>query len=83
LPLQLKHLGHCVGWYTSHDIGPLNQVVHMWAYKDLADREARRAKLATEPAWAGFLAKATSMLDRMENKILRPAPYFILPEMKG
>ncbi len=83
LPLQLKHLGHCVGWYTSNDIGPLNQVVHMWAYNDLADREVRRAKLAAEPAWAGFLAKATGILDRMENKILRPAPYFTPPEIKG
>jgi hypothetical protein len=28
LPLQLKHLGHCVGWYVSNDIGPLSQIVH-------------------------------------------------------
>jgi hypothetical protein len=35
LPLQRKYLGHCVGWYFSNDIGPLSQVVHMWAYEDL------------------------------------------------
>jgi hypothetical protein len=83
LPLQLKHLGHCVGWYVSNDIGPLSQVVHMWAYKDLADREARRNALAAEPGWKQFLDKALPMLDSMENKILRPAPYFTLPELKG
>jgi len=83
LPLQLKYLGHCVGWYVSNDIGPLNQVVHMWAYKDLADREARRARLASDPAWPKFLEKASACLDRMENKILRPAPYFTPPEMKA
>jgi hypothetical protein len=22
LPMQLKYLGHCVGWYVSNDIGP-------------------------------------------------------------
>ena len=83
LPLQLKYLGHCVGWYVSNDIGPLNQVVHMWAYKSLADREERRGKLAADPAWPGFLAKATPFVDHMENKILRQAPWFKLPELKG
>ena len=83
LPLQLKYLGHCVGWYVSNDIGPLNQIVHMWAYRDLADREARRGKLAADPAWGKFLERATPLMDRMENKILRPAPYFTPPELKG
>jgi hypothetical protein len=83
LPLQLKYLGHCVGWYVSNDIGPLNQVVHMWAYKSLADREERRNKLAADPAWPPFLAKATVFVDHMENKILRQAPWFKVPELKG
>lgn len=83
LPLQLKYLGHCVGWYVSNDIGPLNQVVHMWAYKSLADREERRGKLAADPAWPKFLEKATAFVDHMENKILREAPWFKIPELKG
>ena len=41
LPLQMTYLGHCVGWYVSNDIGPLSQVVHMWAYK--GHRRPRRA----------------------------------------
>lgn len=83
LPLQMKYLGHCVGWYVSNDIGPLSQIVHMWAYKSLADREERRARLAADPAWPKFLEKAMQLLDSMENKILRPAPYFTPPELKG
>src|SRR5450756_2473723 len=63
-------------------IGPLSQLVHMWAYEDLADREARRAKLAADPAWAPFLERALPLLDRMENKILRPVPFFTPPELK-
>jgi hypothetical protein len=83
LPLQLKYLGHNVGWYVSNDIGSLNQVVHMWAYGSLADREERRNRLAQDPAWPKFLEKASPLLDRMENKILRPAPFFTPFEMKG
>lgn len=79
---SLENLGHCVGWYVSNDIGELSQVVHMWAYKDLADREARRAKMAQDPATPGYMEKALPLLDRMKNKILRPTPFFTMPEMK-
>jgi len=34
-----------VGFFVS-DIGPLNQVVHLWAYDSLAHREAARATMA-------------------------------------
>jgi len=78
LPLQQKHLGKLVGWYTSMDIGPLNQVVHLWAYDDLADRAARRAALAKEPGWGEFLKQGMPLLQSMENKILAAAPWFDL-----
>ena len=75
-PLQLKYLGDCVGWYVSMDIGPLNQVVHMWRYSDINDRADRRAKLATDPDWQVYLKKATPLLQNMENKIVAPAPFW-------
>ncbi|OED41915.1 hypothetical protein AB833_08560 [Chromatiales bacterium (ex Bugula neritina AB1)] len=78
LPLQKKHLGHCVGWYISMDIGELNQVVHMWAYKDLNDRAARRAELMKEQGWLDYLAEAMPLLQTMENKIVTAADWFDL-----
>ncbi len=75
-PLQLKYLGDCRGWYFSMDIGELNQVVHLWAYKDIADRAARRQKLNGDPDWQNYLAEALPLLQKMENKILSPAPFF-------
>ena len=79
LPVQTKYLGAPHGWYVSMDIGELNQVVHLWKYADLADRERRRAQLAQDPAWPVYLAKATPMIQRMQNKILRAAPFFTIP----
>ena len=38
-------------WYT--DIGPLNQVMHMWSYADLNERARLRAELAKNPRWNG------------------------------
>jgi hypothetical protein len=74
--VQTEHLGMPYGWFVSHDIGALNQVVHIWKYTGLLDREQRRAKLAADPRWPKYLAKVTPMLQHMENKILRGTGFF-------
>ncbi|HJS33820.1 MAG TPA: NIPSNAP family protein [Alphaproteobacteria bacterium] len=75
MAIQLKHLGRCIGFYQS-DIGPQNQIVHLWAYESIQDREQRRARLATDPGWGGYLAKATQLLLDMQNATLKPAPFW-------
>ncbi len=77
-PLQQKYLGDCVGWYTSTDIGQLNQVVHLWRFSDLNDRAERRAAMTADPAWAVFAARGAPLVQHMENKILSAAPFFAL-----
>jgi len=75
-PLQQKYLGRCIGWFTTVE-GPLNRVVHMWAYESQADREARRNAMAADPAWQAFLKKGAEadVLLNMENRILRPTDF--------
>ncbi len=80
-PVQLQHLGDCVGWYTSMDIGQLNQIVHMWRFADLADRARRRAAVAADPRWPGYLEQAAPLIQHMENKILNAAPFFDLSKL--
>jgi hypothetical protein len=74
LPLQTRHLGHLVGFFVS-DIGPLNQVVHLWAYDDITDRETRRARLAADPQWVEFQRMNAGTFVHQENKILRPTGF--------
>jgi hypothetical protein len=38
--------------YWSTEIGPLNQVMHLWSYPDLNERLRLRAELAKNPRWA-------------------------------
>lgn len=73
--IQTRHLDKPVGWYTSMDIGALNQIVHLWGYEDLADRARRRAAMQADPEWQAYLKKVTPLLATMENKILTPAPF--------
>lgn len=60
-------------WHT--EIGPLNQIVHIWAYSSLDEREERRAALARDPAWQAFAPKIQALLEEMESKIMKPAPF--------
>lgn len=74
LPIQLRHLGRLLGFYVS-DIGPLNQVVHLWAYDSLADREARRARMAADPEWQAFMKGNAGTFVHQEIKILKPTRF--------
>jgi hypothetical protein len=74
IALQKHHLGELVGYFFS-EIGPLNQIVHMWAYTSLDDREARRQRLAEDPAWQAFSPKIQALLETMESKIMKPAVF--------
>lgn len=74
IAIQRGHLVHLVGYYAT-EVGPLNEIVHVWGYRDLADREARRAALAADPAWVAFLPKIQALIETMESKILRAAPF--------
>lgn len=72
LSVQTKHLGPPVGYFTV-EIGPLNQVVHMWGYSSMADREDKRARMESDPAWIAFKKKsaAAGNIAHQENKILK------------
>ena len=74
--LQRKHLGDCIGWYTTVE-GTLNQVVHLWRYDSQADREARRTSMAADPAWGDYLrvSEEAGLLVTQENRILKPTDF--------
>ena len=55
LPLQMRHLGRLLGFFVS-DIGTLNQVLHIWAYDSMADREAA-ARAGGRSGLAGIQAR--------------------------
>jgi len=74
LPVQMKHLGNLVGYYTT-EVGNVNEIVHIWGYADLADRTKRRAAMAADPAWQAYLQKSREFMKTMNNKILVPTTF--------
>jgi len=80
LVVQKPILGGFRGYFMT-ELGVQNQLVHLWAYSDLEDRRARRAKLAENAQWQACLAKIRPMIMTMENRILIPASFSPMREL--
>ena len=73
VPIRGDRYGKLAG-YWSTDVGTLNQVVHLWAYDDLAHRTRAREELSKNPRWnTEYVPKIRPLLLKQENKILIPA----------
>lgn len=82
MAIQMPILGHCVGYFVT-EIGMLNQVVHLWGFADLVDRQQRRDRLNADPAWLACVAKLRPMIRSMENRILVPTRFSPVRELPG
>jgi NIPSNAP len=66
--LKLSPLVGC--WYT--ELGPLHQWVHIWPYRDAAERQRIRAESMERKIWPPATAE---WLVKMENCLALPAPF--------
>ena len=57
-------------WHT--ELGPLNQIVHLWAYEDLNERARIRAEAVKEETWP---PKVAEFCVSQESKILIPSSF--------
>jgi hypothetical protein len=73
LPVISKY-SKLVGWWST-DVGPLNEVVHIWAYEDPNHRERARRTQGEDPQLQAFRPKAQAMVVSQYNKILVPANF--------
>lgn len=62
-------------WHT--EIGPLNEIVHVWGYPDLAERARIRGEAAKDPNWP---PKIREFIRAMRSEIVVPFPF--LPEVR-
>ncbi len=68
---QCRNLGKPV-LYATTEVGDVNSYVHVWAYKDIAERAAKRAAMLADPDWQTYMKKSAEAgyLVEQENKIL-------------
>src|ERR1700760_4251834 len=57
--------------YWSTEIGPLNQVMHLWSYKDYDERTRLRAELSKNARWtAEYLPLIRPLLMRQDIRLM-------------
>ena len=74
MAIQTRILGRLVGYFTT-EIGPLNQIIHMWGYDSFEDRAKRRAQMQADPGWKAYIAKIQPLIQTQETKILIPTAF--------
>lgn len=57
-------------WHT--EIGPLNEIIHVWGYRDLAERARIRAEAAKDPNWP---PKIREFVVDQDVEVLTPFPF--------
>ena len=70
IPHRAKYSPLAAFWHT--DIGPLNQVIHVWPYESLEERDQIRAEASKDPNWPPH---DLSMIQEMQSEIWNPAPF--------
>ena len=70
LPAREKYSKLAAFWHT--DIGPLNQVIHVWGYESLEEREHVRAEASKADGWP---PPSDGVILNMNSEIWTPAPF--------
>lgn len=70
-----KFLELAAFWHT--DIGPLNQIIHVWPYRDLEERAKIRAAAISEGTWP---PKIGEFIVKTRSDIMKP--FAISPELR-
>ena len=69
-------------WLT--EIGPLNQVMHLWSYSDLNERQRLRGELAKNERWSKeYIPLVRERLIRQDIRLLDPILPLKAPEAEG
>ena len=70
LPRRLELSPLAAFWYT--EIGPLNQIIHVWPYENTLERSRIRAEAIKKGIWP---PKTSEFITDMRSEIFEPLPF--------
>ena len=76
LPVRESYGVKLAGWYYT-DVGALNKVVHIWAYRDFAHFEEAREAFRNDERWINdYVPRVKGIVLRQENQLMRASDFF-------
>ncbi|MCH8074877.1 MAG: NIPSNAP family protein [SAR324 cluster bacterium] len=73
LEVQKRILGNFLGIYRT-EVGNVNEVIHMWGYENMAERERRRALLFQDAGFLDYVKRVREMITAQDVRILVAVP---------
>lgn len=73
-PMIAQWPENLVGYFTG-DVGALNQLVHLWKFRDDADRRAFWAKFYADPKFPAFAERIRPLIQHQDNRLMHGAPW--------
>ena len=71
MPYWEKYSPVAAFWHT--EIGPLNQIIHVWGYDSLEERERIRAEAGKDPNWPPKITPGNIV--NMNSDVWTPEPF--------
>ena len=71
LPYREKYSPIAAFWHT--EVGPLNQIIHVWGYESLEERDRLRTQAGKDPNWPPKITPGAIL--NMDSEIWHPAPF--------
>lgn len=72
IPIRQKYSSNFGVWQSLS--GRREQVLHLWGYRDLGERNAVRARLKDDAEWVAYTQTILPMLEKLNSIILTPLP---------
>ena len=70
LPVREKYGVKLAGWYYS-DVGELNQVVHIWGYRDHQHMNEAKAQVTSDPDWTGkYMPRVRGLIESQKTYLM-------------
>jgi hypothetical protein len=81
--IRKDDFGKLEGYWVT-EIGPLNQVMHLWSYSDFDERARLRGELAKHPRWSGeYLPLIRPLILRQDIRLLNAIKPPVAPATTG
>ena len=75
LPVRKKYGVKLAGWYYT-EIGTLNRVVHIWAFRDWAHMDEAKQQFRSDPDWVErYVPRVHPLIVRQSDQIMQSAPF--------
>lgn len=75
LPVRRRYGIRLAGWYHT-EVGPLNRVVHIWAFRDWDHLSEGKRQFRQDPQWVNdYVPRVLPLIVRQESQVVLAADF--------